>query len=364
MHKWMVAAVALTLLIASSDISAKGSRKGGKGCSTGGASCGMDYGYGSGGCSTGPSVSYPTVTEYVTVTRQVSESVPETKNQEFTEYETKEVRTPKKETQKWVEMVQKTKKEKVTTQELVTEKVKQKYQVTVPATKTVEQSYQVATPKHTTTKQTATRYVPQTKAVTQTVPVTTYEKIPVYGCQMVSVPSGGCGSGSQGCGQPCGAPSGGYTTVSVPTVGYQCVPRTSMQTYTANVTEMVPQQYTYDVTTVSYEYKTEKRNVQVQTWETREQEQEVTVANYKPVTREVTVTYYAPEEKSKEVEVTVITYQTTPRKVTRPVTTYNVQTRTVTETVPVTRCVPVYTAPAASYGSGCGPVVMPSPCGY
>jgi hypothetical protein len=73
----------------------------------------------------------------------------------------------------------------------------------------------------------------------------------------------------------------------------------------------------------------------------------------------VPVQYYETVQKSREVEVTVVSHETVAKKVKQPVTTYQTVTRTVTEQVPVTRCVPVAPAPAVS--SGC---VVPTPCGY
>jgi type 1 fimbria pilin len=96
MRKWMVAGVALTLLLASSELAARGRGKGG-GHSSAPVSCGS-----------APAVTYQYVTEYVDVTRQVCEVVPVTTEQEVTVYEVKEKRTPKKETQTWYENVLKT----------------------------------------------------------------------------------------------------------------------------------------------------------------------------------------------------------------------------------------------------------------
>src|SRR5690349_13563920 len=99
MRKWMVAAAALALLVASSDTSAKGLfKKRGGSCDSAPA------------CDQGQAYQY--VTEYVTVSRTVCEVVPVTAEVDVIEYETKEIRTPKKEKQVWYENELKTRKEK------------------------------------------------------------------------------------------------------------------------------------------------------------------------------------------------------------------------------------------------------------
>jgi hypothetical protein len=245
----------------------------------------------------------------------------------------------------------------VTTYKMVTEKQLQKYYVCQPVTTEEEQTFTTAKPKYTTTKQTATKYVPQTKVVSQTVPVTTYTKVPVYGCQTVAV-SSGCTSGF-GCKKPCNTGCVSYATV--PTVSYQCVPTTTNVSYNYNVCEYVPQTYTYDVTTVSYDYITEKKKVPVTRYQNVEKSQEVMVQVCRPVTEEVEVSYCEAVKKEKEVETVVITYNTTEKKVKRPVTTYKQVIKTVTETVPVTRCVPVYTAPAYT-APACGAATVAPGC--
>ena len=338
MQKWIIAGVALALLVGSTELTAKGLRRGGNGCGT--PDCGVRYQY---------------VTEYVTVNRQVCTYEPVTTEQEVTEIECKEIRTPKKEKVTYYENELRKKKEKVTTYKMVTEKQTQKYMVCEPVTTEEEKTFTTATPKYTTTKQTGTRYMPQTKTMTKTVPVTTYSMVPVHGCQTVAV-SSGCTSRPGCCRKPCD--NGCVTYATVPTVSYQCVPTTTHVTQTYNVCEYVPQTYTYDVTTVSYEYSTEKRKVPVTRYQMVEKSKEVMVQVCRPVTEEVEVTYYECVKKEKEVDVVVVTYQNVEKKVKRPVTTYKPVIKTVTETVPVTRCVPVYSTPT----NGCGSTAVAPGC--
>ncbi|MFQ3591983.1 MAG: hypothetical protein SNJ82_02205, partial [Gemmataceae bacterium] len=187
-----------------------------------------------------------------------------------------------------------------------------------------------------------------------TVPVTTYTRVAVPGCQTVAIRSG-CTSGYGCCNSPCN--TGCVTYATVPTVSYQCVPTTTHVTQTYNVCEYVPQTYTYDVTTVSYDYTTEKKKMPVTRYQMVEKSQDVMVNVCRPVTEEVEVTYYESVKKEKEVDVVVITYQNVEKKVKRPVTTYRQVIKTVCETVPVTRCVPVYNAPACG-----GAAVVPGCC--
>jgi hypothetical protein len=366
----MVVGLAALMLVLAGTAEGKGLRRGRRagGCSSGGASCGMSVG----GCGA-PSVAYQAVTEWVTVTRQVCTWEPTTKDEEYTEV----TFTPEeKKEQRDVEYYENVTKKKTVKQKflkLVTEKKKEKINVAVPVTKKVEQTFVSFQPKVTTEKRTAIQLVRQTRTVTRAVPVTTYERVPVPGCRTVCVPVGGCDTGCDtGCGRGrkggglfrrgsgCGASRGcgqAYVNVQVPTVTWQCVPRTVMVNQTFNVCEYVPQQVSFDVQVCTHERKEEKRMVDVQAWETKEQEREIDVASWQPAEQDVEVQWCELEKKTRKVDVVVVTMKRNETKKTRKVTTYNLVTKNVTEKVPVTRYVPVQAAP-------CGPVYQQAPCGY
>jgi hypothetical protein len=358
----MVQAVALALLAAGT-VQAHGGRRGHRGSSCGMYSGGGYSNYGAGcGCtgasfgyaSAGPAqmITYQAVTEYVTVNRQVCTYEPVTTEEEYTEVTFKP--NEKKEEREEVYYTQETVKKKVKQKvmRLVGEKKKMKVMVPTEVKKKVEQKWTTYERVITKEKRKGTQMVQQTRAVTQTVPVTTWERVAVPGCQTVRVrvpcPPSPCGGPPQ-----CGCC---YANVTVPTVTYRCVPKTVNQTYTYNVCEYVAKPVEFEVEVCNLKPKEHKQEVEVTFCEMKEKEEEVTVNSWKEVEEEVEVAYCEMKENKRKVPVTVITYERKEEKKKRPVTTYKLVTKTVAEKVPVTRYVQVVVP--------CGPSYTPPPCGY
>jgi hypothetical protein len=150
----------------------------------------------------------------------------------------------------------------------------------------------------------------------------------------------------------------------------RCVPQQHVQEYTVNVTHFRPEQR--NVTVPVYSTRQEVRSVTVPVTTCQAQQRTVTVNV--PVTRPVTERYTAtvvemvPQIQKYTVNVcemvpqtqtytvNVVEYRQQQQKRRVPVTTYRSVARQVTETVPVTTCVPV----APSYGAGYGCMPVPS----
>jgi hypothetical protein len=320
----------------------------------------------------GPTVSYRYVTEYRQVQRTYYVCQPVTTEVETTE--TVATPTTREVEQRYV--VYETKYENVpqkrTVWRCVWEKRQQQVYVVVPRTREVEQTYYVYQPAYRKVKQQVTVLVPKTREVEREATyavceyqtsvearqVTCYTPQPVVRTVTIAPCCDPC--------SPCPPP---VTTATV--CSYQMVPTTTtvnvpvvrpvyrnvVQKYKEYVTEYERQQREQEYTVCEMQRREVKQRVPVTTYETQVQTQEVTVPVMRPSEESYTVTVcrVVPRTVTQKVNVTEYSYST--RKVKRPVTTWQWVARTVTETVPVTTCVPVVTAPA-------GPVCMPPPSCY
>jgi len=367
-----------------------------------------------------PTVSYSYQTEYRQVQRTVCETVPVTTTVDTTECYTEAVTSKQKETyyesvpktmkgkhtvyrpatekqkETYYEQVSKTMKGKHTVYRPATEKQKSTYYVSVPKTSKVEQSYYVCVPVTRTVQQAYTVAVPEVRqetrqavsTVCETVPYTENRQVVSYVPQVVAscapAPCGGCASSC--------APAPSCSVRYVPTVStvsstsYLSVPRQVVQNYTVNVCSYRNETRTQNVSYVENTTQIQKQMVDVTTYVSEARETTVDVVVMKPVEEEYTYvvcemqprertvdvvvmrpaeeeyTYTVYESQARERTVDVVSYVTKTRVVKTPVTSYTTVSRVVTESVPVTVCVPVISAPAPACPAPS--VVVPSPTCY
>lgn len=341
----------------------------------------------SGGGCCAPTVSYQCVTVYNTVSRTICETVPVTKKQEFTEVHCVPVKRtePREETyyeQKWVDI-----KVKVKVCRPVTVKQKVTYVVCVPVTKDVEEkytttemikkkqsySYNVTVPVMRTEDRSSTSVVYDCVPVTRTKTSMSYSTVPVTTCTptmtvvQCAPACGSCGSCAPPstmtvCGTSCQTT---YQTVCTPVTStytdYEQKARTVTTNYKVQVCDYKTETKTgeYDVMVCQPVVRT--RTVKVTTMTTKNEEKEIDVQVMKEFDEEVPSKRCELEKKVRKYNVEITEMKTETKKVMRDVTTYETRTRVVTEKVPCTVMVPVYTCPTPAPAPA---VCMPAPTCY
>jgi len=164
---------------------------------------------------------------------------------------------------------------------------------------------------------------------------------------------------------PC-APAQPPQVVCVPQTSYQCVPRTVLQSYSVDVVNY--QRVTKPVDVVVHGFETVKKenkrmvteyetvkvvkDVPVKVYKAVQEPRDVTYCDWEKVEEPIKETVISYKEETREEPYTEITYKEVRKPVKRECTTWQMQTRTICETVPVQVLVPVPTpcpTPAPAY---------------